>query len=190
MEQHRHPASLRRQGFLYDLGSPSQTTERNNLYNVSSVTVCTSCPTSANVSYGRGGYTAGFDRGANNLVGNIQNADGWFMTLPAAGERNLSTATVFGGSVYITSFVPSTDICMGAGTGYLYGLYYLTGTPNTSSALGITTDPPMRLLTAPFHSAADFRPTWRCNSAVRGQGQAALTSSKGCSGRATRLCSK
>lgn len=167
-------------------GSPAQTTERNNLYNVSNVTVCTTCASSANVSYNGGSsFTAGFDTGANNLVGNIQNDDGWFMALPAVGERSLSLGTLLGGSVYFTTFVPSSDICSGSGTGYLYGLYYLTGTPSPTSALVIT---PVgsnsiggRSLSVGSGVAAHMAP----HIGGAGAGQSGTASNNGCNGRVT-----
>jgi type IV pilus assembly protein PilY1 len=167
------------------LGSPVQTTERNNLYNVSNVAVCTSCASSANVSYGGAGNTGGFDTGANNLVGNIQNADGWFMALPSAGERSLSTATLFGGSLYFTTFVPSADICAGSGTGYLYGLYFLTGTPNTSSALGITTGPTYSTASRSISLGGGLPSNLAMQLGGQGAGGGGTTSSTGCKGRAT-----
>ena len=167
------------------LGSPVQTTERNNLYNVSNVTVCTSCASSANVSYGGAGYTVGFDSGENNLVGNIQNADGWFMALPNAGERSLSSATILGGSLYFTTFVPSADICMGSGTGYLYGLYFLTGTPNTSSALGITTGPTYSTASRSISLGGGLPSNLAVQLGGQGTGGGGTTSNKGCLGRAT-----
>jgi type IV pilus assembly protein PilY1 len=76
--------------------------------------------------------------------------DGWFTTFndpikatltPAqptmtAGERSLAQATLLGGTVFFTTFIPSTDICQATGTGQLYAVYYLTGGPYTSSAIG------------------------------------------------------
>lgn len=118
-------------------GCSDQTVERNNLYNVSGVTVCTSCAAGANVSTDGGAtYTSGFSTGVSSLVDNVLNADGWFTTLPSTRERNLSTATVVGGTVFFTTFVPTSDICKASGDGYLYALYYLTGTAYTQSAIG------------------------------------------------------
>jgi type IV pilus assembly protein PilY1 len=169
------------------LGSPVQTTERSNLYNVSSVAICTSCGSSPNVISYNGGtsYTAGFETGANNLVGNIQSADGWFMALPTAGERNLSAATILGGSVYVTTFVPSADICVGSGTGYLYGLYYLTGTSNTSSALGITTGPTYATANRSITLGGGLPSNLAVQLGGQGTGGGGTTSSTGCVGRAT-----
>ena len=79
--------------------------------------------------------------------------DGWFTTFndPTAplqtppraaitlGERNLASATLLGGTVFFTTFIPTTDICQSTGTGQLYAVYYLTGGPYTSSAIGTVT---------------------------------------------------
>jgi type IV pilus assembly protein PilY1 len=165
------------------LGSPDQNTERNNLYNVSTVAICTSCTSSTNVSYNGGtSYTGGFE----TLVGNIQNVDGWFVALPTTSERNLSSSTLLGGSVYFTTFVPSLDICSGSGTGSLYGLYYLTGTPYTTSALGVTTGADSNTVANRSISTGSGLPS---NMAVQvggqGTGGGGATSNAGCSGRAT-----
>jgi type IV pilus assembly protein PilY1 len=118
-------------------GCSDQTVERNTLFNSSGVTVCTSCASDQNVSYDSGAtYTGGFSTGVSTLLNNVQNADGWFTTLPLTRERNLSTGTVVGGTVFFTTFVPTSDICKASGDGYLYALYYQTGTAYTQSAIG------------------------------------------------------
>jgi type IV pilus assembly protein PilY1 len=163
------------------LGSPDQHIERNNLSNVSTVTICTSCASSANVSYNGGtSYTGGF----NTLVGNIQNVDGWFMAMPAS-ERNLSTATLLGGSVYFSAFVPSLDICLGSGTGSLYGLYYLTGTPYTTSALGVTTGPTFATANRSVSTGIGLPSNLAIQVGGQGTGGGGAASSTGCSGQAT-----
>src|SRR5207253_6016251 len=97
--------------------------------------------------------TTGYRTGSGNPANSIQNMDGWFTTFngPTAplqtpprsamspGERNLSSPTLLGGTVFFTTFVPTTDICKARGTGYLYAVYYLTGGPYTSSAIGTVT---------------------------------------------------
>ncbi len=166
-------------------GSPAQTSERNNLYDVSNVTICTSCASSANVSYGAGGYVNGFDSGANNLVGNVHNVDGWFTTLPTAGERSLSSTALLGGSLFFTTSVPSTDICVGSGTGYVYGLYYLTGTAYTSSALGGTTVGANTIANRVMSLGSGLPSNLALQIGAAGTGQAGGTSSAGCTGRQT-----
>jgi len=136
-------------------GCASQLTQRNNLFNSSNIVTCTSCVDGTNVSTtgSTASFTTGYSSGSGNLVNNIQNMDGWFTTFndPTAplqtpsrsattpGERNLSPATLLGGTVFFTTFVPTTDICKARGTGYLYAVYYLTGGPYTASAIGTVT---------------------------------------------------
>jgi len=132
-----------------------QTVERNNLFNSSNVVTCASCADGTNVSTtgSTSSFTVGFSSGGGNLVNSIQNMDGWFTTFNdptaplqtpprsamASGERNLSPATLLGGTVFFTTFIPSADICHPTGSGQLYAVYYLTGGPYTASAIGIVT---------------------------------------------------
>lgn len=58
--------------------------------------------------------------------------NGWFIFLENRGEKSLSSAVVFHGVVYFTTFTPSIaeegDICyLGEGTARLYALKYKTG---------------------------------------------------------------
>jgi type IV pilus assembly protein PilY1 len=54
--------------------------------------------------------------------------DGWSKDLLHARERNLGQATLLGGLLTFSSYIPNTDICNPEGSGYLYGVYYQTGT--------------------------------------------------------------
>ncbi len=108
----------------------------DDLVNVSSAEVCL---------IGRGGCgTAGNDQvtgvsGASNfpsLITMVSQKDGWYTTLALTGERALSRPTVFGGIVFFPTFVPSNDACSSSGEGYLYALYYLTGTAYSSPVIG------------------------------------------------------
>ena len=54
---------------------------------------------------------------------------GWKRSLVDGGERCVTKASIFGGIVLTTTFVPNDDICGYGGNSYLYGLYYETGTP-------------------------------------------------------------
>ena len=109
-------------------------TQRNNLVDVSSSAVCNPCATGTELS-GVTGATTVSELGA--LINDpTQNIDGWFTTLPGSGERSLSTPTILGGTVFFTTFIPTSDICVAAGSGSLYALYYLTGTPYSSSTIG------------------------------------------------------
>ena len=53
---------------------------------------------------------------------------GWFLPLPAGGEKVLSDAEVFAGVVLFTAFTPQTATCtVKLGTSQLYAISYLTG---------------------------------------------------------------
>src|SRR5947208_15915456 len=133
-------------------GCTDQTVERNTLFNSSNVVTCSSCASGTNVSTtgSTSSFTIGFSAGGGNLVNTVQNMDGWFTTFndPTAplqtppraamtpGERNLASATLLGGTVFFTTFIPTPDICTASGTGQLYAVFYLTGGPYTSSAIG------------------------------------------------------
>ncbi len=121
--------------------SQATTASQNNLVDVSSAVVCNPCASGTELSGVTGSTT--IDTLGNTIATqnttSTSNVDGWFTTLPTSGERNLSSATILGGTVFFTSFVPTTDICVAAGSGSLYALYYLTGTPYNQSIIGSTT---------------------------------------------------
>jgi len=128
-------------------GAPAQTTERNSLFNVSGIVVCTAglgCSPTSNVSFDNGasfstGLTLSPPGGPLNLVAQIQAVDGWVTSQPAAGERSLTRLSVVGGTVFATSFIPSLDLCSASGTGSLYALYYMSGTGYDNAPLGTQT---------------------------------------------------
>jgi type IV pilus assembly protein PilY1 len=134
------------------MGTGVQTTERNNLFNSSDIVVCSSCTTSSNVSTtgSTAVFSTAFGPGVGSLLNNVQNGDGWFTTFndPTApfqtparsamtpGERNLTPAIVLGGTIFFTTFTPAGDICVAAGNGLLYAVFYQTGGPFSGSAIG------------------------------------------------------
>jgi type IV pilus assembly protein PilY1 len=128
-------------------GQPSQTTERNSLFNVSGIVVCSAglgCSPTSNVSFdGGASYTTGLTLtppgGPLNLIAQIQAVDGWVTSQPGAGERSLNLPAVIGGTVFATSFIPSPDLCSASGTGSLYALYYMSGTGYSDASLGTQT---------------------------------------------------
>ena len=61
-----------------------------------------------------------------NYIGDY--ADGWKKDFTQYRERNLGQATLLGGLVTFTSYVPYESICEIDGFSYVYGLYYKTGT--------------------------------------------------------------
>ncbi len=54
--------------------------------------------------------------------------DGWYKNLNLSRERNLGQATLLGGLVTYTTYQPFDEQCLTEGLGYLYGVYYQTGT--------------------------------------------------------------
>jgi type IV pilus assembly protein PilY1 len=108
--------------------------ERHNLFDASNVVVCTVCAQPQTVSTDGTAYNTDF----GTLVNNVQNMDGWFMSLPKPGERNLSRATLVGGTLFFTSYIPTTDVCGFLGDGFLYALFYKTGSAYKDPAIGST----------------------------------------------------
>ncbi len=66
--------------------------------------------------------------------------DGWRIDFSVSGERVLSKPVIFGGMVLFTTFAPNTNICGDGGDGYLYALYYETGTAYKESIFGTESD--------------------------------------------------
>ncbi|MFC1827943.1 hypothetical protein ACFLZQ_08485, partial [Thermodesulfobacteriota bacterium] len=54
--------------------------------------------------------------------------DGWSRDMLHYKERNLGQATLLGGLISYSSYIPDTNICNQEGSGYLYGHYYQSGT--------------------------------------------------------------
>lgn len=54
--------------------------------------------------------------------------DGWYRQFHAAGERNLGQATLLGGLLTYSAYLPSDDVCQPEGFSDLYALFYQTGT--------------------------------------------------------------
>ncbi|MFH7320899.1 pilus assembly protein [Desulfurivibrio sp. D14AmB] len=54
--------------------------------------------------------------------------DGWYRKFHRAGERNLGQATLLGGLLTYSAYLPSLDICAAEGSSDLYALYFQTGT--------------------------------------------------------------
>ena len=71
-------------------------------------------------------------------IKNITGTTGWMLNFGALGERNIGQAALLGATLTFTTYIPSTDICTFEGNSYLYGLYYLTGTPYFVPILGST----------------------------------------------------
>jgi len=110
--------------------------QRNDLVNVSGATVCVVCSGATTQVTGVTGATT-----LATLQGLVQSKDGWYTTLlpasgPPVGERALAAPVVLAGIVFFPSFVPDTNVCTASGTGYLYALFYQTGSAYKESVIG------------------------------------------------------
>ncbi|MCU0607178.1 MAG: PilC/PilY family type IV pilus protein [Candidatus Edwardsbacteria bacterium] len=66
-----------------------------------------------------------------NYLASVAGRKGWYRSLDLVSlqaERMLNKPAVIGGALLASSFLPSNDPCELGGTGYLYALYYTTGT--------------------------------------------------------------
>lgn len=120
------------------------TTGANTLVNMSTASVCVlgtgtgaSTCTPTNQVTGVAGATS-----YQSLVSLVQGKAGWFVKLPvpsgSAAERLSGTPIVAGGIVFLPTFLPSSDVCIVAGTGSMYALYYVTGGAYSSPVVGTT----------------------------------------------------
>jgi type IV pilus assembly protein PilY1 len=182
-------------------GCSDQGTERNNLFNSSDVVVCSSCASGTNVSTtgSTTSFTIGFSAGGGNLVNSIQNMDGWFTTFNdptralltppqptmTVGERSVSTPTLLGGTVFFTTFTPTSDICTASGTGQLYAVFYLTGGPYTGSAIGAAPSGSNVLALKSLSLGQGLPSQMAVQIGAQGSGGSGTSSSGGCAGRVT-----
>jgi len=176
-------------------GCTDQSVERNNLFNSSNVVVCSSCAAGTKVSTtGRtSAFHVGFSAGGGNLVNSIQNMDGWFTTFNdpsqafplTSGERNVSTSTLIGGTVFFTTFTPIADFCTPTGTGRLYAVFYLTGGPYTASAVGTVTSGSNSLAKKAVSLGQGLPSQMAIQIGAQGTGASGASSSAGCTGRMT-----
>ncbi len=179
----------------------NQAVERNNLFNSSNVVVCGSCASGTSVSTTGSTtlFTIAFSAGGGSLVNTIQNMDGWFSTFndPTAplqtpprsamtpGERNLSSPTLIGGTVFLTTFIPTTDLCQISGTGQLYAVFYKTGGPYTGSAIGAVTSGSSTLVSKSISLGQGLPSQMAIQIGAQGTGTSGTTSGSGCAGRIT-----
>ena len=160
--------------------------QRNDLVDVSNVTVCVvgvgSCTTSNQVT-GLTGVTTFSGTSSTSLSGVVANKQGWFVTFPVAGERDLSSPTILGGTVFFTTFVPVNDICTASGDGNLYALFYLTGSAYKQSTIGTTSG---GANVAKSISLGTGLPSQMAvQIGAQGSGGSGASSSAGCAGRVT-----
>lgn len=160
--------------------------EMKNLLNVSSATVCVVCASGTNQVTGISGVTTFSGTATTTLQGLVQSMDGWYTTLPTSGERVVSSPTLVGGIVYFASFIPSTDICSGSGTGNLYGLFYQTGSAYKASVVGTTTAGGNTNVNRSIAlGTAGLASQMAVHIGAQGTGSNGATSNSGCAGRVT-----
>ena len=182
-----------------------QTVERNNLFDASNVVTCSSCAAGTNVSTtgGTSSFTIGFSASGGSLVNNVQNGDGWFTTFndPTAplqtpprraltpGERNLASATLLGGTVFVATFIPTTDVSQTSGvlsgTAQLYAVYYLTGGPYPTSTFGTALPGSDALAKKSISLGKGVPSQLSVQIGAQGTGEAGTFSSSGCVSRVT-----
>ncbi|TAL10296.1 MAG: hypothetical protein EPO02_07950 [Nitrospirae bacterium] len=158
------------------------TSQSNNLLDVSNAVVCNPCATGTNEVTGVGGTNGDLGQ----VQSSVQNIDGWFMLLPNSGERSLSTPTILGGTVFFTTFIPTTDICVAAGSGNLYALYYLTGTAYKESVIGTTTSGGTTTIKRSIGLGTGLPSQMAVQIGAEGSGSSGSSGSgSGCAGRVT-----
>ena len=176
-------------------GCTDQTVERNVLFNSSNIIICTSCAGGANVSTNGGttaaDFTTSFSAGPGSLMAQVLNVDGWFTTFSnppnplTQGERNLSLSTLIGGTLFFTTFTPTSDICQASGTGQLYAVFYQTGGPYTSSAIGTTSVGGTTIVSKSISLGEGLPSQMAIQLGAAGGGTSGSSSSSGCAGRIT-----
>lgn len=90
-------------------------------------------------------YTGSYQDLIEYLTGDYYNCngtelglDGWYRNFQDPRERNLGQASLLGGLLSFTTYQPfAADLCRSEGLGFLYGLYYQTGTPWFEDVFGL-----------------------------------------------------
>jgi Tfp pilus tip-associated adhesin PilY1 len=74
--------------------------------------------------------TANLENITSSTYADATGKRGWYINLSGAGEKNLSEASIYAGTVYFTTYTPPTsdnDPCSQAGTAKLYAVSYISG---------------------------------------------------------------
>ncbi len=162
--------------------------QKQNLVDMSNATICTVC-TGNQVSGVSGGSVTSFGSSGSTstttLMGLVASKDGWFTTLPQSGERNLYSATVLGGTVFFPTYVPTNDICAATGEGFLYALYYKSGTANKESVIGTTTSGGNTNVNRSIDMGAGLSSSIAIQVGGQGSGGGGTSGGQGCAGRVT-----
>ncbi len=159
--------------------------QQQDLVDMSSAQICTVC-TGNQVTGVAGGTVTGFDgTTTTTLQGLVASKKGWFTTLPDSGERNLNSATVLGGIVFFPSYVPTPDICAATGEGFLYALYYKTGTAYKESVVGTSTSGGNTNVNRRIDMGAGLSSSIAIQIGGQGSGTSGSNSGSGCQGSVT-----
>lgn len=104
----------------------------NNLLDVSNIQICVTCTAGSNQVSGISGTTT-----YPALIALVKSMDGWVTRLETAGERSIVSPTIIAGAVLSPTFIPTTDICVAAGSSNLYALFYKTGGAYPDPIIGV-----------------------------------------------------
>lgn len=119
----------------------------DNLVDVTNAVICVICSGMTNqvTDPTNPGVTSFNGTGATSMVGLVQSADGWRVTLPGpvtvagvnyGAERSVVNPTLIAGTIFFPTFTPTNDFCAADGQSYLYALFYKTGTASTTPVIG------------------------------------------------------
>ena len=89
-------------------------------------TTCLETPTTLSNFSNLNTYIAGSGTGCD--ITDSSGTDGWYKNFLEPRERNVGQATLLGGLVTYTTYQPFSDPCLPEGLGYLYGVFFQTGT--------------------------------------------------------------
>ncbi|MBL8201314.1 MAG: hypothetical protein JNK40_10115 [Chromatiales bacterium] len=85
-----------------------------------------------------GDYKEGIRVTTNNPI--TDSKDGWYLNLPATGERQVSTPLLRGGRIIFTTVIPSGDACSAGGESWLMEMDALSGSRLTESPFDLNRD--------------------------------------------------
>lgn len=106
----------------YHSYSSTKSLTQSNLLNADGIII-----TDAGLVFQNGNpYPIGTSGTFQELLTTARGKDGWLRSM-TGGERILTKPTLLGGTVFVTSFVPSDDTCGFGGNSYLWGVYFETG---------------------------------------------------------------